>query len=422
MSIDIKQKTGTIVGFGRSGIASANLILRLGGRVKISDAAPRDKIEPLLKSSGLEGEAIVEAGAHTKDFIQASDFIVLSPGVRFDAELVRWAKEKNIPVYGEIEFAFSFCKNPIVAVTGSNGKTTTVTLIHQILQKAGKKACLCGNVGTPFTKYVLDLAADEIVVLEISSFQLETTINFRPKVGVILNCTQNHLDRHKDMEEYFSAKARLFMNQTKDDYAVLNYDDPKTNALAPTLKSRVLFFNNPSTKAVFPDDNPNFSAARCAVKAFGVTDEIVNEVFKNFKGIEHRQEWVRTINGVDFINDSKATTVEAGRYALESMQKPVVMICGGLDKHLDFRVLRELAQKKVKHMVVIGQAKEKIRKSFEDVLPVEECTTLSDAVLTSLRKAEKGDCVLLAPMCASFDMFANFEERGREFKRLVQEL
>lgn len=422
MTMDVKDKTGTIIGFGRSGIASANLILRLGGKVKVSDAAPAEKIQPLLQDSNLEGQVLAETGAHTKEFIQDSDFLVLSPGVRFDALPVQWAKEKNISVYGEIEFAWKFCKNPVVAVTGSNGKTTTVTLIHQILEKAGKKACLCGNVGTPFTKYVLDLVKDEIVVLEISSFQLETIIDFRPKVGVILNCTQNHLDRHKDMDEYFSAKAKIFSNQTKEDYAVLNFEDPKTNALAKILKSRVLFFNDPSTKAVFPNDNPNFLAARCAVKAFGVTDEIVNEVLKDFKGIEHRQEWVRTINGVDFINDSKATTVEAGRYALESMSKPVVMICGGLDKHLDFRVLRDLAKKKVKHMFVIGQAKEKIRKSFEDVLPVEECATLDDAVRKSLRKAEKGDCVLLAPMCASFDMFLNYEVRGKEFKRLVQEL
>lgn len=422
MTMDVKDKTGTIIGFGRSGIASANLILRLGGKVKVSDAAPAGKIQPLLQDSNLEGQVLAETGAHTKEFIQDSDFLVLSPGVRFDALPVQWAKEKNIPVYGEIEFAWKFCKNPVVAVTGSNGKTTTVTLIHQILEKAGKKACLCGNVGTPFTKYVLDLAKDEIVVLEISSFQLETIIDFKPKVAVILNCTQNHLDRHKDMDEYFCAKAKIFSNQTKEDYAVLNYEDPQTNALAKTLKSRVLFFNDPSTKAIFPNDNPNFLAARCAVKAFGVTDEIVNEVLKDFKGIEHRQEWVRTINGVDFINDSKATTVEAGRYALESMSKPVVMICGGLDKHLDFRVLRDLAQKKVKHMFVIGQAREKIKKAFDDVVTVEECESLLDAVQKSLRTAQKGDCVLLAPMCASFDMFLNYEVRGKEFKRLVNEL
>lgn len=422
MPIDIKQKTGTIVGFGRSGIASAGLILRLGGRVKISDAAPLEKIKPLLKSSGLEGEAIVETGAHTKDFIQASDFIVLSPGVHFNAEPVLWAKERNIPIYGEIEFAFSFCKNPIVAVTGSNGKTTTVTLIHQILQKAGKKTCLCGNVGTPFTKYVLDLASDEIVVLEISSFQLETTINFRPKIGVILNCTQNHLDRHADMDEYFSAKTRIFANQTNEDFAVLNYEDARTSALAKTLKSKVLFFNAPEIKKFFSSDNPNFLAARCATKIFGIDDTTINAVFKEFKGVEHRMEWVRAINDVDFINDSKSTTVEAGRWALERMDKPVIAICGGREKNTDFSGLRDIVKKKVKNMFVIGEAREKIMKTFSDIVTTEECDSLPEALKKSVSQAKKGDCVLFSPMCKSFDMFLNFEERGKEFKRLVNEL
>ncbi|MCX5680750.1 MAG: Mur ligase family protein, partial [Candidatus Omnitrophica bacterium] len=235
-------------------------------------------------------------------------------------------------------------------------------------------------------------------------------------------CTQNHLDRHKDLEEYFSAKAKIFANQTKDDFAVLNYDDPKMRGLADTLKSKVLFFNSPELKKAHPNDNLDFFAARCAVKALGISDEIVSDVFKDFKGVEHRLEWVRAINGIDFINDSKATTAEAGRWALERMTKPVIMICGGRDKHIDFCGLRDIVEKRVKHMFVIGESREKIKKAFEDVVAVEECISFSDVVKKSFKKAAKGDCVLLSPMCTSYDMFANFEERGREYKRLVNEL
>ena len=422
MTIRVKNKTGTIIGFGRSGVAAAHLILRLGGKVKVSDIAPAEKIDQILLGAGLHGKILVESGQHTKEFICDSDFLVLSPGVRLDALPVQWARERNIPVFGEIEFAWAFCRNPVIAVTGSNGKTTTVTLIHQILERAGKKACLCGNVGTPFTKYVLDLAKDEIVVLEVSSFQLETISSLKPHVGIILNCTQNHLDRHKDLEEYFSAKKRIFMNQGKEDFAILNHDDPNMKILAKALKANVLFFNDSVAKAAYPKDNPNFLAARCASKLFGVDDHTIDKVFAEFKGVTHRLEWVRSIQGIAFINDSKSTTVEAGCWALERMDKPVVIICGGREKNTDFSGLRGLVKKKVKNMFVIGEAREKIMKTFSDIVPAEECSSLPEALTKSFHKAEKGDCILFSPMCKSFDMFTNFEERGKEYKRLVKEL
>ncbi len=420
--MDLRNKKIAILGLGKSGRAVADLVLHFSGKPKISEAAPQDASKLVLEDWPQKKRVLFEFGGHTQSFIEDSDMLVLSPGVRLDAPAVFWAQNKGIPVLGEIEFAWRFCKKPVIAVTGSNGKTTVSTLIAKVIEKSGKRVALCGNIGSAFSKHVLDLKEKEIVVLEISSFQLESITHFRPHVAVLLNFSQNHLDRHKDINEYFDAKKRIFLNQKKDDYAVLDYQNPSIRQLEKEIKSKVSFFNAPGIAEQLNIFNPNHLAAAEVGRVFGVSPQACKEVFAQFKGVEHRLEYVRTINGIDFINDSKSTTVEAGRWALSTLEKPIVMICGGRDKNLDFSVLRELVGRKVKKMLVIGEAKEKMKKAFADVVSVEECESFESAVARAQKSAATGDCVLLSPMCASYDMFKNFEERGRIFKELVAKL
>lgn len=421
MSLELRNKTVTIVGLGRSGVASAELVLRCGARVKVSDVAPTQKTRPLIQGLAFKDKVLLESGGHTRSFIEDSDLVVVSPGVRSDAEALTWAREKNIPVLGEIELAWQFCPCPVIAVTGSNGKTTTTTLIAEILKAAGRNVCLCGNIGSPFTKYVLDLKPSDLVALEVSSFQMETITTFRPHVAVFLNFSQNHLDRHKDLDEYFNAKSQIFMNQTSDDFAVLDHAEPRHHELARKLKAQVLFYNQPG-RCDAAIENPNHLAALAACEALGVPAATARKVFAAFKGVEHRQEFVRTVEGVDYVNDSKSTTVEAGRLAMTLARKPLIFICGGRNKHLDFSSLRPLAKDKVKKMIVIGEAREELKSVFSDVVALDEGCSLEDAVSKARAGAQPGDCVILSPMCASFDMFDNFEHRGKEFKRIVGEL
>ena len=410
MSFDLKNKKVTVIGAARSGVAVAEAVLRLGGIAKISESKAFEKLDGV----------IVESGGHTQGFIQDSDYVVLSPGVRLDAQPVKWARERGIEVMGEVEFAYRLCSCPIVAITGSNGKTTTTTVIAEILKRAGRHVSLCGNIGSPFSKYVLDLKPSDIVVLEISSFQLESTIHFKPHVAVWTNFSQNHLDRHKDLEEYFQAKCKIFANQDSKDFVVLNFQAPEHRKLAESLKAKVLFFNTPGKTAGV--DNPNYLAAMQAAHALGISADVCRKVFSEFKGVEHRLEFVRDLGGVEYINDSKSTTVEAGRWALERTLKPMVMICGGLDKHLDYSPLKSLVAQKVKYMIAIGQAREIMKSTFGDVVHVDTFTSLEEAIITARGKAKSGECVLLSPMCASFDMFKDYEDRGRCFKEIVNNL
>jgi UDP-N-acetylmuramoylalanine--D-glutamate ligase len=266
----------------------------------------------------------------------------------------------------------------------------------------------------------LDLKPTDTVVLEISSFQLESTVHFKPQVAVWTNFSQNHLDRHKDLEEYFQAKCRIFANQDHEDFAILNFLDPEHRKLAEQLKAKVVFFNTPDKPTGV--DNPNYLAAMLAARALDVPEEICLKTFAEFKGVEHRLEFVRDLGGVDFINDSKSTTVEAGRWALERSLKPMVMICGGLDKHLDYSPLKPLVAQKVKRMMAIGQAREIMKSTFGDVVEVDTYTSLEEAVKAARQAAKSGECVLLSPMCASFDMFKDYEHRGKVFKDIVNNL
>ncbi len=422
MTLELTHKKVTVLGAKRSGLAVAQMVGQLRGLPKISDAGPEASIRSDVAAVMQHVEYQLESGAHTRPFIQDSDLVVLSPGVRLDAPAVKWAQEKNIPVMGEIEFAWRFCPKPVIAVTGSNGKTTTVTLIAKILEKAGKKVCLCGNVGSAFSQHIADFPKMDYIVLEVSSFQLESIIEFKPAIAVFLNFSENHLDRHKDLAEYLTAKKRIFLNQGREEYAVLNAQDSVVASLAKDLKSQVRFFNSPEHIAQTAITNPNHLAALAVAEILGIPDSLCREVFKDFKGVEHRLEWVRSLQGVEYINDSKSTTAEATRWALLRSYRPLILICGGRDKNIDFSVLKSLVRQKVKKMIVIGEAREKLKKIFGSVVDVEEAGGLEPAVKRAQEAAREGDTVLLSPMCASFDMFDNYEHRGRVYKEIIHKL
>ncbi len=438
--MNLSNRKVAILGAQRSGLALAKLVLCAGGIPKLSEKSDLSSLCAETLTWIKKNKVPFEHGGHTQGFIEGSDLVVLSPGVRFDSSIVSWAKNENIPVLGEIEFSSQFCEAPIIAVTGSNGKTTTVTLIHQVLVKAGIRSCLCGNVGIPFAEVVLSSKKYDHVVLEVSSFQLESLLplkspfrkkkrrndlcfkGFAPRISVILNVNQNHLDRHKDMEEYFASKSMIFLNQGKNDLAVLNFQDQRLKALKSKIKPKICFFNDPKLRNIFGITNPNQLAVLEVAEALKIDPKIVVKVLKGFKGVEHRLEFVRELAGVVYINDSKATTTESGRWALNSFDQPIVMICGGRDKNMDFTVLSHIVKQKVRKMIVIGEAKEKIMNSFKNVVDVNECKTLEDAVLHARKVAQRGDCVLFAPMCTSFDMFKDFEDRGRKYKTIVNGL
>jgi UDP-N-acetylmuramoylalanine--D-glutamate ligase len=414
--MDFKGKTVAIIGAAKSGVAAANLVIRLGGKVRVSDTKSRKDVERSL--SGITDMTRVETeyGGHSRDFVTGSDLVVASPGVRRDAEPLSWARSAGVPVWGEIELAWRCCQKPVVAVTGSNGKTTTSTLISKVIEASGRSVRLCGNVGAPFSAHVFDPV--DFFVVEVSSFQLELIETFRPFIAVLLNVSQNHLDRHPDMQDYFNAKCRVFMNQGPSDFAVLNAGDEWSSRAARGLKARVVFFNSSSQGL-----NPNHMAVLEVACILGIKDEVAVGVFDSFRGVEHRMEKVRTVDGVLFINDSKSTTVESGRWALSSFREPVMLIAGGSDKGADYTVLRDLVASRVKKLFLLTRdevTRRKFHEAFDAAVAIEEHTDMLRAVVSARESARAGDCVLLSPMCASYDMFDNFEHRGRVFKEIIQ--
>lgn len=416
--ISYRNKKVTVVGLARSGKAVARLLKTLGAQVSVTEKNNTPQLEAVAAELKKEGMG-VELGGHSRSFIEGEDLVVISPGVRLDAEPVVWARERAIEVESEIEVASSVCPAPIIAITGTNGKTTTTTLIGEILKNAGFKAHVLGNIGTPFSGEVLNMNKEDYVSLEVSSFQLETIKDFHPKIAVILNLTPDHLDRYKDVSEYLEAKKRLYMNQGKDDWLVLNYGDEFLRRISREAKPRVLFFNKDRSEGDF---NQNQLAVLAVAKALGIERKVCIDVFKNFKGIEHRMEFVREMAGIEFINDSKATNIDSTIWALKNIKKPAILIAGGRDKGSDFTQIHDLIREKVKFAVLVGEASEKIAQAWQGVLPFERVKTFEDAVVAATRQAHAGDCVLFSPMCKSFDMFTDYEHRGRVFKELVNKL
>ena len=423
MSICAGKKV-IVIGLARSGMCAANLLKDFGAIVSVTDSADNPALRERAEDLRSKGIA-VEIGRHTVDFIRGQDLAVVSPGVHPESIALLWAREFNIPVISEIELAWRSCPAEVIATTGTNGKTTVTTLIAEVLNAAGKKALALGNIGRPFSQEVRSLQAGDFVSLEVSSFQLETIDRFRPKVSVILNLTSDHLDRYKDMSEYLAAKKRIFKNQSADDYLVLNYDQPELRALVKESKAKTIFFGKTYSSQDNPEQsslNPNQLAVLAVCGILGVSREICLKVFAGFKGVEHRMEKVDNISGVDFINDSKATNVDSTVWALNNTVKPAILIAGGRDKNSDYKTIAGLIRQKVKLMVLIGEARDKIRSALEGVLPMQEASSMEEAVRSGFKQALPGDCVLLSPMCASFDMFENYEHRGKVFKEIVRDL
>lgn len=403
------------MGLARTGVACANLLYDLGLDVCVTDNKDTDITRSnvlKLKSKDIE----VELGRHSQEFIRCKDLIVVSPGIGNDALPVIWAKDFKIPIISEIELAWDLCPGKIVAITGSNGKTTVTTLIGKVLEGAGKKVFVCGNIGNPFSGEVEKIKEIDYVCLEVSSFQLERIQRFRPKLAVILNFSCNHMDRYRDMQEYLEAKKRIFMNQDKTDHLVLNYEYPVLRELARETKAQVTYFSQ------MPNLNPNEACVLAVGSILGIDERLVLNIFREFKGIEHRLEYVTEINNIKFINDSKSTTADSAIWALKNINSPIVLIAGGKDKGVDYSVILDLARKKVRSVILIGEAKEKIAQAFRGFLSIDEAWTLPEAVHKAYSKAKAGDSVLLSPMCSSFDMFADYEARGRVFKEAVYAL
>jgi UDP-N-acetylmuramoylalanine--D-glutamate ligase len=448
--LEVNGKRVLVVGLGKSGVASALFLKAKGARVTVSDAKSEEQLRgeiPALLDKGIA----VEAGGHGERTFRQQDFIVVSPGVPVDQPMIVQAKQFGIPVIGEIEVASRFLKGEIVAITGSNGKTTTTALAGDVIVAGGKAALVGGNIGTPGIELVPKSTDASWTVLEVSSFQLETIERFHPKVAVVLNVTPDHLDRHHTFEAYWAAKKRIFENQTSEDFAVLNADDPECVRMAEGLKSKALWFSRKNEVKVgaFVRENKiyyrgangereimpvaemqlkgshnveNVLAAVCIGVAAGCAPEQIRPAVKAFKAVEHRLEYVATVGGVQYYNDSKATNVDATIKALESFPANIHIILGGKDKGSDYTVLKPLLRERVKRVYTIGAAAEKIESHIAGATDIVRAGTLESAVRRATELAQPGDVVLLAPACASFDQFTGYEQRGRVFKELVAAL
>lgn len=424
-----------VVGLARSGFAAAELLARHGALVTATDSRP---LAP-------EGLTFV---AQTDDAAKGHALVVISPGVPIDAPLLENARRDGIPVIAEVELASYFLAGPIIGVTGSNGKTTTTSLIGHILRESGVAVQVGGNIGTPPSAMVTASRADQWNVLELSSFQLEAISHFRAKIGVCLNLTPDHLDRHGTMEVYAGAKRRLFETQDAEGFGVLNADDPWCVSYAAAMPSRPLWFSlhRPVDPGLWRDETgrlvfdgeplmdaaeiplrgmhnvENVLAAAGAARLAGATLAQIAAAVKTFPGVEHRLERVRSVDGVEYFNDSKATNVDAALKAVEAFDGGLWIILGGKDKGSDYRPLREPLTAKAHAALLIGAAAEKIAGQLDGAVPLVRCGTIAEAVRYAHHSAKQNDVVLLAPACASFDQFENFEQRGRVFKDLVRGL
>jgi UDP-N-acetylmuramoylalanine--D-glutamate ligase len=444
--MDLKDKRALVVGLGKSGVASALFLKSRGARVTVSDSKPeaelRDEIL-LLLDHGIT----VETGGHGDRTFRGQDLIVVSPGVPFDSPQLGQARTLGEPVIGEIELAAQFFPGPIVAITGANGKTTTTSLAGEIV--ATKHSTLVGgNIGTPAITFADQAKPDTWVVLEVSSFQLETIATFRPRIAVILNITPDHLDRHKTFANYVNAKARIFENQQPSDFTVLNADDATTASLADRTHAQLFWFSRKKTlergafvrdahivcrdshgeRTIMPlaeiplkgaHNLENVLAGVAIGVLAGCEPEQIRAAVRSFKAVEHRLEFVTKIAGVEYYNDSKATNVDATIKALESFPGNIHLILGGKDKGSDYTVLNDLLRERVKRVYTIGAAAPKIESQIKSAVEIDHADTLETAIRRASELAVAGDVVVLAPACASFDQFQNYEHRGRVFKETV---
>jgi UDP-N-acetylmuramoylalanine--D-glutamate ligase len=446
----IKTMKVLVVGLARSGIAACNVLRDMGVHVKATDALEAPRLGPevaKLKQRNIE----MELGRNSTEFAGDCDLLVLSPGVALNSPLVVWARGQGKTVIGEVELAFCLSDARFIAVTGTNGKSTTVSLLGDIVSRATDKVRVGGNIGYPISEIARGLGDDWTLVIEVSSFQLDTCISFRPSVSVLLNITPDHLDRYTSYDEYVKSKARIFANQTEEDVAVINRDDPDSLRAAGGFRGRKLFYSlvdeveegafirgddvvvrvGGTETGIFvigdmrirgPHNLANGLAATLAATAIDIEPEVIKQAISSFDGLEHRLERVDSVAGVEFINDSKSTNLDSLRCALEAMPGPLILIAGGKDKGADFAGVADLIQQKVKGIQAIGDARDKIVKAFSGFVSVVRADTLDEAVRKGFELSQPGEAVLLSPGCASYDMFTDFEHRGREFKRAVADL
>ncbi len=448
-----EKKTTLVIGLARSGISTARMLYNLGQNVIVNDS--KDTTEIVTAADKLKNEINCEAylGQSPDELLNRIDQIVVSPGVPADSDFLVKAADMGIEVISEVELAYRYCKAPIIAVTGTNGKTTTAAWIGEILKSSGAITHVVGNIGIPFSGKVGEVNPTDTIVAEVSSFQLETVADFRPHIALILNIAEDHLDRHKTLENYIAAKYRIFENQGSEDYLILNKDDLVLSKLQPTGGVRVFYFSRKEklSEGIWVDGGriwmnlgagevpicktdqigipgnhnlENALAAALAAGLRGVDPKVIAKVLREFPGVEHRIERVDTINGITFYNDSKGTNPESSIKAIEAMQGPVVLIAGGMDKKSSFHEFIDAFGDKVKELVLLGETANKIANTAKEkgFTNIHMTNSLQEAVEKANELASPGYQVLLSPACASWDMFRDFEERGELFKAAVKSL
>ncbi len=443
------NKRVTVIGLGNSGLNAALLLKDVGAQVRVTEGANNAIVKKnavILDAKGIS----YELGRHTQDFIKGAELVVVSPGVEDWSPAVRWAEELNVPIISEMELGYRFCKGKIIAITGTNGKSTVTTLIGEILKDGNKDTVVCGNIGNSLCGEISRINKDTWVVLEVSSFQLERIVDFNPAIAIILNITDDHMDRYDKFDRYFNEKLKIFKNQSNKDILILNNDAKELAGLEKAARSKVLYYSRLSdTNGSFLKGTTIVCAASqkeedvCTLKDIrlkglhnienvlvsvlagtlaGVKTVSMKDTIKNFTGLNHRFETVSVIDGVEYIDDSKGTTVDSTLRALESCNRPVILIAGGKDKNSDYSTIRDAVKSRVKCLVLIGEAKNRMRELLGGVVETREAATMQEAVELSRLLAKPNDLVLLSPMCSSFDMFKDYKERGDVFKKAVLEL
>ncbi len=435
--MDVKDKKILVLGLGVSGYAACKLLAERGALVRVSEradsSAVRERLEK-LKDYSIE----YETGGHTSRFCSNSEIVIASPGINTLLLCSSGILSEKALVLSELELGFLFCPAPIIAITGTNGKTTTTRLIGRILSAHGRHTVECGNIGNPLSGEVDFLTAESVAVVEVSSFQLENIRKFKPYIAVLLNVSEDHYDRHGNYENYKTKKFKIFENQSKKDWAILN-SSFAGDGMTRKIKSRLLFYSRRDGDIVIDSGGKNecvikeneitlkgahncdnAQSAAIAAHIMGVEKDIIRENIISFKGLEHRCESVAVFEGIEFIDDSKATNIDAARSALEGMREKVILIAGGRDKGGDYQSIIPIVKKRVKAMVLIGEAREKMARVFKDTVPVVYAESMAEAVKKSISLAEASGAVLLSPMCSSFDMFPDYKERGEIFQKEVK--
>jgi len=452
--MNLKNKKVLVIGLAVTGVPLVKVLAQLGANIIVNDMKSEESLaESLEELKGLGIKYIL--GKHpdgTKELGEL-DLVVVSPGVPLDIPFINQLREEKVNIIGEIELAYQLASAKIVAITGTNGKTTTTALTGEIFKNAGEKTYVVGNIGVAAISKALETEAKDFMIMEVSSFQLESTKGFHPRAAAILNLTPDHLNRHKTMENYLDTKFKIFQNQTSEDYAIINFDDNSCREASKGLKAKKVYFSRrkeldegvyisegnivirlngeayvvmPAKEVRIPGNHniENALAATALAFTMGISTSVIADTLRSFNGVEHRIEYVDSINNVKFINDSKATNPDAAIKALEAVQAPIILLAGGMDKGNDFSEFIEAFNGKVKEMIVYGETAEKLYKTATEMNfnAVKRVRDLDEAVKEAFNASMAGDTVLLSPACASWDMYKNFEERGKHFKNIVGDL